>query len=503
MDIARILRRAVGALVLAAGLTIAAADSARADWKVARSERFEVYGGGLESEIVGMARELEAFHCLLVEITSARPTPVENRLKVYIVANSNQLREVSPGMGDTIGGFYVSSTGETAAVVLRDRGASAALSSKHILFHEYAHHFMLAHRAGAYPGWYIEGFAEYVATAVINPRIVEVGRIAPARISELANLPWTPMEDLLSKRQYQSRNPDTYYGLAWLLTHYMSAPERAPQFAQYLRLVGQGVDGAKAYTDVFKETPDALSQKLRAYVRGSIPYLQAASALGEDAPVRVERLPPSADALLLPSVRIAIGRDFPETGEGTTARAQFMNSIREKAARFPGDAFASQVLANAEINYGVPARAATALGDRTALAGDAMRLYLAGLARVKLAERDPAQERALTLEARQFFGDAHRADPNHYPTLYRYGQTFLSEGVVSENTLNVMLLAQQLAPQVAEIRLNTAHALVRRREYGEAIAMLQPLANDPHNVAAAASARSLIEVATEQQARPN
>ena len=180
-----------------------------------------------------------------------------------------------------------------------------------------------------------------------------------------------------------------------------------------------------------------------------------------------------------------------------------MSSIREKATRFPGDAFASRVLANAEINYGDPARASAALGDRTALTGDAVRLYLAGLARLKLAERDPAQERALTLEARRFFGDAHKADPNHYPTLYRYGQTFASDGTPSENTMNVMLLAQQLAPQVAEIRLNTAQTLIRRGSYGEAISMLQPLSNDPHNRDAAASARSLIEQATARQAQAN
>lgn len=88
-------------------------------------------------------------------------------------------------------------------------------------------------------------------------------------------------------------------------------------------------------------------------------------------------------------------------------------------------------------------------------------------------------------------GDAHRLDGNHYPTLYRYGLTFNGEPL-TENTLNVMLLAHQLAPQVGEIRFAAAQMLLFRQENAEAIALLEPLANDPHDSTYAAVARALI-----------
>ena len=47
---------------------------------------------------------------------------------------------------------------------------------------------------------------------------------------------------------------------------------------------------------------------------------------------------------------------------------------------------------------------------------------------------------------------AHRVDPNHFQTLYRFAQSLRGEAdISSENTSNVLLLAHQLAPQVATV----------------------------------------------------
>jgi hypothetical protein len=109
-----------------------------------------------------------------------------------------------------------------------------------------------------------------------------------------------------------------------------------------------------------------------------------------------------------------------------------------------------------------------------------------------VSERSPDDARSMLEEARRFLGDAHKVDPDHYQTLYRYGETFAGE-TVTENTLNVVLLAQQLAPQVAEIRLNAAQMLIRRRAFADAIALLQPLLNDPHDRSSSAAAQALID----------
>ena len=125
---------------------------------------------------------------------------------------------------------------------------------------------------------------------------------------------------------------------------------------------------------------------------------------------------------------------------------------------------------------------------------DAELMYIKGLRHMTAAENggDESESRA----ARNWFSRAHRADENHYQTLYRYAQSLRGQpGFVSENTANVMLLAHQLAPQVAEITMNAAMLLINRRQYAEAEALLRPLAADPHESGLAEAAQRMLEQA--------
>jgi hypothetical protein len=96
--------------------------------------------------------------------------------------------------------------------------------------------------------------------------------------------------------------------------------------------------------------------------------------------------------------------------------------------------------------------------------------------------------------ARTWFGRAHQADENHYQTLFRYAQSLRGDREYgSENNLNVLLLAHQLAPQVAAITMNAAALLIGRHDYGVALPLLRPLAADPHNASLARAAQQLID----------
>lgn len=61
--------------------------------------------------------------------------------------------------------------------------------------------------------------------------------------------------------------------------------------------------------------------------------------------------------------------------------------------------------------------------------------------------------------------------------------------------MNILLLANQLAPQVSEIRIAAAHLMMSRGAYEEASAVLRPLASDAHRGATAAVAIALLELA--------
>ena len=73
-------------------------------------------------------------------------------------------------------------------------------------------------------------------------------------------------------------------------------------------------------------------------------------------------------------------------------------------------------------------------------------------------------------QARHYFVQAHRLDENNVAVLYRYASTFAEvsmDEATFNNTINVLLLAHPLAPQIPEIGSYGAMAhvgvLIRRR----------------------------------------
>lgn len=133
---------------------------------------------------------------------------------------------------------------------------------------------------------------------------------------------------------------------------------------------------------------------------------------------------------------------------------------------------------------------------------DAELLYLMGLRHLNDAEKGEDPE-ANARQASRWFTRAHRANGNHYQTLYRYAQSLRGrEGYDSDNTANILALAYQLAPQVTEISMNTAAVLIGRRDFDLAERILQPLASNPHNDELAQAAQELLERARAARSAP-
>jgi Flp pilus assembly protein TadD len=202
--------------------------------------------------------------------------------------------------------------------------------------------------------------------------------------------------------------------------------------------------------------------------------------------VTVTRLPRSAEHLLL--LEASLKLDVPED-----ERARYLARVRSAARPHGDDPYAMRVLAFAEASWGDAAAAGRLLiGLLAARPDDPELLYLMGLRHFVAARKsdDPDTD---SRAAQGWFVRAHQADPNHYPTLYRYAQSLRGgPNYVSENTSNIMLLAHQLAPQVEEIRLNAAAILMNRGEFADAEALLAPLAASPHSRDNAAAAKDLL-----------
>ena len=120
---------------------------ARAEWRRAESPHFVLYGNLSEGELRRRILQLEDFDHLLRLIIAVTEPPAPNKLQVYIVANGQDLRRIQQ-VPAGIAGFYTATPDGIGAFI----DNSEESSGNEILFHEYAHHFMMQYRPNAYPG---------------------------------------------------------------------------------------------------------------------------------------------------------------------------------------------------------------------------------------------------------------------------------------------------------------------------------------------------------------
>lgn len=469
-------------LFAALGLLLLTPATADAKWLRAESPRFIMYSDGSERTLREEIVKLEAFDTLLrgfhgLPVDGAPP----RKLEIYLVGNADGLRQVWPGASG-VAGFYTAGEEGVFAVAIRQ------YHDDNTLLHEYTHHFMLQFFPYPYPAWLVEGYAEYFGPTTIDKGRIEVGHFDQGRTDNLLNLPWVPINDLLTKRPFEladSQDASMFYAQAWLLTHYfMSDPQRYPRMLAYLREVGAGGESVEAMEKAAGMSLPALDKTLRAYLRGGLPYGRYPTTAPPD--VTVTTLPASADDTLLLSLRLARAG---KPGE------PLMALIRTATARWPGDRSATLLRANAETQAGDAAASEPAL--RALLAqhpADVDVLIALGNNRLAAARADDERRLALHREAGKLFARAFKADSASYRALYGYIRSRTVEaGYPNDNDMEALLAANELAPQADDITLAAAYASILRREWPRARALLLPLANSPHGGDASREARELLE----------
>jgi hypothetical protein len=501
------------AALLTAGLLAgpAMADEAKGRWTRADSPHFTVYGDVPASALEAYVVKLERYDGLLRYLHGM---PLDGdavrKLPIYLVVSRTSFDTVIPGMGEGVAGFYVPSPNDVFAVAWRQK------ESDHVIQHEYVHHFMLRYFPYGYPAWLTEGYAEYFGSAVIDENKIQVGRNA-MRGGDLRSGPWVSMEKLLSKRPFElsGTEPPMFYAQAWLLTHYfMSDPKRYEQLQTYMKAVGGGADPIKAMTDVTGMTPGKLQVELRGYMMGALKFTDYTVSNLPTPEIKLSPLPPAADDLLLVGQGLrraglfGADEDIDEDAPGTTEKrvadykaklkawgTDQLTQARRGAARYPDAPIARLTLARAELTYG-DRETGLKLADAYAAEhpDDPEGFELAGLGRMAIGDREPARREALYKEAGQKLGQAFKLDPERFQTLYGYAQSRkLDPKYPSDNVLNVLDEAHMLAPQVPEITLTEAEALIARGQNDKAAVLLRPVANSPHGGKAAKQAKLLLQ----------
>lgn len=461
---------------------------AQAEWRKAESERFVVYSEGSEASLRRFVQRLEIFDRVLnVRLANTMGEAPARKLPIYLVGSRVDLVKVRPGLGDGIVGYYVPSDEDIFALAIRD-------GDDDTLLHEYAHHFMFQHSAYPYPAWFIEGFAEYYMTAEFKSDRVLTGQANANRAYWLQEGRWLDMRALLSTRPgKRAAGSETYYPLAWLLTHWFwGNTERQAQLTAYFRDVAAGGDPVEAMQRATGMDITQLRRELRRYMGGRIPY-QAVVMDIPTVPMTVTVLPPSANALLILGQRVKLLE--PEDDDAAAVLAE----VRRVAARYPDDTLATLVLARAEMTAGdtvVGQTLAKGLLDREPANVEALQLLAEASLKASREADDPDESDRLRVEASRYLGRAFRADDANYLTFMLLARTRSGQpGYPNENDIMTLELARQLAPQLPNTVLNLASVMIHTGKTDEAIALLEPLANNPHGGGGANAARSMINAA--------
>jgi hypothetical protein len=145
--------------------------AAHADWYEASTDHFVVYSEQKPDTLKTFATNLERFDKAVRVRYKLPDEPVgkANRVTVYVIDDTGDVAKLAGSR--LVAGFYRPRAGGSLAIVPRSagNGGTTDLSPQAILLHEYTHHLMWTNFSGAaFPGWFVEGFAESLATAVFE-----------------------------------------------------------------------------------------------------------------------------------------------------------------------------------------------------------------------------------------------------------------------------------------------------------------------------------------------
>ena len=509
--------RAINVIKLLAAVVLAAAafvaGPACAEWRRAETEHFIIHGDVSERTLRTYATKIERFDALLRTYYPIRSDVQIPKLEIYLADGARDMRRILPGGSDGIAGFYSADAGRIYTVT--NISNPEAMST---LFHEYAHHFMFQMSAEAYPSWFVEGFAEYYSTVVMEPEKIEVGREDRGRMlmfTQLGANEWAPLADVLKWRISRSGRARVfdYYAQAWGLTHYlMSTPERQRMLSQYLNAVIRGADPITAMQTSTGRTSVELQNDMRRYFLGRITYYTpqidipmpevAISTLDADQgalvwfDLRLDEtpivVPPDND----PDDPRSEGRRAEMAREAARHRAELITDALAAAARRPGQRMAMLVAARAHRLNGDPAAGLAALQpllSATSTDADALRIAAALLMDQVKAEPEAGNTPSRRRLATSYLGQAMEHKPLDFRIYLglndtRRGQT----AYPNANDISTLEVATALAPQADENRLRLAEAYMARSLWNEAKTMLDPVANAPHPGADRVRARTML-----------
>jgi tetratricopeptide (TPR) repeat protein len=477
-----------------------ASSAARAEWHESSSKHFVIYADQSPEEIRKYSDRLERFHNAAnfkLGLPLDKKVSPSNRVTVYVLQDIFQVKKLYGDRNSAVAGFYSPRAGTTVAFVPRiDVAGTTPDFSEFILLHEYAHHLMFSISSISYPAWYIEGFAEFFASAAFEKDgSVWLGRSADHRARELAYAKPVPLERMLDTKLYnekRTKDYDNFYGRSWLLFHYLTYDEkRKGQLTDYLRRLQNNEGEIPAANAAFGDLK-VLDKELTSYLRQS--QLPANIIKGDGltpGPITVRKLS-KGEAAIMP-LKIQSRR-----GVNREQAQNLLQDMRKISAKYESDPAVLAALSEAEYDAGNSAEAIAAADRALTFNPNEINAYLQkGLALIKLAPEAENSDQAW-IAVRKHFAQMNKVENDHPLALTYYYNSFQQQGKKpTQNAITGLNWALELAPFDNGLRWMVAKQEIADKKYAEAIFTLKPLAYAPHQTDQSKGALVLLQ-ATEK-----
>ncbi|RJY08250.1 hypothetical protein [Aurantiacibacter aquimixticola] len=448
------------------------------DWYRAESEHFILYSKDSEADTLEFVQDLERLNEVIALFTGvdleAADLPPSSKLTVFRYGTQADMSALAADRRDSgIGGFYIPRAEGSVAFVPRQRNRSYGrsqrrdnqtrdlqLDPRHVLFHEYVHHFMFQHADAPYPLWYSEGFAELFGNLEFGEDYFIIGELPPSRSASLARVS-IDLEATLDPKPGRDRYyTDRTYGHGWLFAHHLNInPERRGQMTTYMNAIAAGASRMDAAEQAFGDL-DAFEAELEEFRTGASRPLRVPYAVNPNPEVDIRRLTEAEEARMDLMIESKAGV--------TEEEAQsLVGQARRLLERYPNDEAVLLAAIEAEFdarNYDeAEALAERALAINPESVDAAM--YFANVA-LRRSFEDPAQMEV----ARARFAAANRMENDHPFPLYGYYLTHLHDGddALTENAKAALGAAFSYGRHDRGVRQALVHMLLLEGRTDEA-----------------------------------
>ena len=476
--------------LLVVGFCLSLAGSANAAWRRAATPHFIIYGVNSESSLRDFAIRMERFDYALRRRFGFGDDAEPEKLTIYVVTDEGAVQELMPGdRRNAIGVYFAAPEGAFAAVSLKGYDDDS-LSPDLVLFHEYTHHFMYRYFRTAFPNWYTEGFAEFMATTAFTKEgRVKVGLPAQHRAAGLLGFAPPPIERLLtqSTKDLSPTAGDVFYGRAWLLVHFLTLdPARHGQLTAYLQRLTAGESSLDAARETFGDLK-ILDKDLDHYQSGRLGYTTSVDIIPTPADFPVTELDPADSELVHLQLRERAIRNVFKLAPTLTATRRFVHE-------HPDNLNGQCLLANLEYTMWAFDRADASVDAALAINPKFSRaLLLKGLIKEAQLIRNRTTAPEAWKSERSWLIRANNADVNDPLPLIFYYNSWLEAGLTPpENAFSGLKTAYSMIPEVGWARMSYAQALILRKSFAEAAQIIAPLANAPHDNGWSKSAQTLL-----------